>query len=229
MDLEDQAYYIIKMQSLLRKYRARKICLAKVESIYEKIYDPKRKRYFYYHRLKDMSSWRKPKILGKNDISKISPLYSREQSVGMIQRQFRRMKALHRVRMKFQKRVKATKDPKLKKIYYFNKITKQTFWELPEFMAGKINYDYDIDSGDENEKKKKKKKTDSESDEDDIRPPENNSEDENNGIVSGSEDSEGSGSESDTSEVKREKRQARRKYPRYLSLILGLSTFIRPP
>ena len=88
--------------------------------------------------------------------------------------------------------------------YYYNKVTQQTFWDLPEFMADKLKYAYDIDL-------REPKKSDSDSDQ--------SSEEEEEEDDESSDDDE-----SDTSSVAREKRRLERKYPRY-SYCVGVHFF----
>ena len=49
---------------------------------YEKIYDSKPEKYYYYDRLADKSSWKKPLLLLKSDIMKIAPPYVPEGEEG---------------------------------------------------------------------------------------------------------------------------------------------------
>lgn len=201
----DNVTIIVKLQAFARRIRDRKKVVSLLETRYEKIYDPNRKKCFYYDILNDTSSWKKPKLLGQSDISKVNSLYSAEESAGMIQRQFRRMVALRRCRMLYKKRVTAVKDKSNGQTYYYNKVTEQTFWTLPEFMGGKLKYNYNVTSD-----KKGDKRSDDES--------ASKSGDENRSESdSGEEDEEDSSDESkqsETSEELRERRRLQRKYPR---------------
>jgi hypothetical protein len=49
--------------------------LKQLNDRYEKIYDPRRERYYYYDKVKDESSWGKPLLLLKSDVNLISPTY----------------------------------------------------------------------------------------------------------------------------------------------------------
>lgn len=68
-------YGAIKIQSIARMIIVRSRLLKQLNQRYEKIYDPKRDKYYYYDTQKDKSSWRKPVLLLKSDISKIAPPY----------------------------------------------------------------------------------------------------------------------------------------------------------
>jgi hypothetical protein len=220
---------IIKLQSFLRRFKARKQCLLLLETRYEKIYDPKRKRHFYYDIIRDISSWKKPKLLKENDLQKISSLYTTDEALLMIQRQFRRVYALRRVRMLFQKRIKIKTDRRKKTTTFYNRATKVTFSKLPNFMKGKLNYDYEVMTEREEvstKSKKKKKKNESETDE-----SEEEDEIDDGGEEENHSDNEGASSASDSSSVIQAKRRAARVHPRSpsldsISLSLDLMTLV---
>jgi hypothetical protein len=218
---------IIKLQSFLRRFKARKQCLLLLETRYEKIYDPKRKRHFYYDIIRDISSWKKPKLLKENDLQKISSLYTTDEALLMIQRQFRRVYALRRVRMLFQKRIKIKTDRRKKTTTFYNRATKVTFSKLPNFMKGKLNYDYEVmTEREEVSTKSKKKKNESETDE-----SEEEDEIDDGGEEENHSDNEGASSASDSSSVIQAKRRAARVHPRSpsldsISLSLDLMTLV---
>jgi hypothetical protein len=70
-----QTYGAVKIQSIARMIIVRARLLKQLNDRYEKIYDPRRERYYYYDKLKDKSSWGKPLLLLKSDINLISPTY----------------------------------------------------------------------------------------------------------------------------------------------------------
>lgn len=79
-DTDDDAalmteYGAIKIQSLVRMLIVRSKLLKKINARYEKIYDPKRERFYYYDKVLDQSSWGKPPLLLNSDIAEISPLF----------------------------------------------------------------------------------------------------------------------------------------------------------
>jgi hypothetical protein len=212
---------ILKLQSLARRWKARKQCLLKLETRYEKIYDPKRKKFFYYDIIKDLSSWKKPKLFKENDLTKISALYTKDEAANLIQKQFRRFNALRRVRMLFQKRIKIQNNRRTKITTFYNKVTKVSFSKLPNFMSGKLNYEYEIgrESQQTKGKLKKKKKNESESEESEEEGDEDFDEEED-------KNSDAASSASDSSSVIQAKRRAARIHPRSplcLSVCLSLS------
>lgn len=221
-DSEISLHTIIKLQSWLRRYKARKECLDLLTTRYEKIYDPRRKKYFYYDIIRDLSSWKKPKLLKDQDIQKVSSLYSQEEAIILIQKFFRKIYSLRKVRMLFQQRIKIKRDTRQKKLTtYFNKVTKQTFSKLPNFMEGRLNYDYELnDFEDKKEMKLKKKKEKKESEsESESEESEDNLGNSDGGNVSGDDDA--NSVDSDSSSVVKAKRIAARIHPRssFISLI----------
>jgi hypothetical protein len=71
-------YGAIKIQSIARMIIVRSRVLKQLNERYEKIYDPRRERYYYYDKVSDKSSWGKPVLLLKSDIKVISPTYAFE-------------------------------------------------------------------------------------------------------------------------------------------------------
>ena len=203
--MSDNLAIILKLQAFARRIRDRKKVVTLLESKYEKIYDPNRKKYFYYNSLTDTSSWKKPKLLGRSDITKISSLYTEEEAAGMIQRQFRRMKALHLVRMMYKKNVTAIKDEGSGQTYYYNKVTDQTFWELPDFMGGKLKYNYKVNIPSTRKAETGVGSSDEDGSENDSSDSESDSDE---------EDSSDESAVSENSEELRQKRRMQRKYPR---------------
>jgi hypothetical protein len=191
---EKSIFLIIKVQKLIRKFVAKCKMAKMIEDSYEKIYDPKRKKYFYYNRVTDISSWKKPLLLKTGDLKQIHHLYTPDQAALMVQRQFWRMKALIRVRLMFQQICTEIKDESTNGVYYYNSKTSTSFWELPSFMNGRLDYKY--------------------------KDKNNQNENENNGSEGGSQGDEDSDDDSDEdsedSEIEREKRRLNRKYPRYI-------------
>lgn len=70
-----------KIQSIVRMVLVRSKLLKQINARYEKIYDPRRERFYYYDRVKDESSWGKPALLLKSDIAEISPTYVEGEEV----------------------------------------------------------------------------------------------------------------------------------------------------
>jgi len=48
--------------------------------------------------------------------------------------------SLHRVRLLYQQMIKSGKDAQSGRTYYVNPKTGKTLWELPQFMANRLNY-----------------------------------------------------------------------------------------
>eukprot|EP01036_Dinobryon_divergens_P025018 gene25018-33527_t len=140
MDIEKD-FNATVIQSLARRYIVRKTILQTLNERYEKIYDPKRKKCFYYDTRFDTSSWEKPRLFLKtSDVSKLSSIYSRDEAATVIQSRARGRISLHRVRILYQSCTKASKDPATGNTFYYNSKTRRTMWQLPTFMSGKLNY-----------------------------------------------------------------------------------------
>ena len=142
-DIEARVLSAIKLQSLARRYIARLRVIAIILKRTEKIWDPRRHEFYYYDIVTDRSSWRKPRALRNVEISDVAPTYQSDEASMMIVRQCRRRAALRKVRMLYQSVVVATYDESFAATYYYNPITGNTSWELPLFMNGKLDYAYD--------------------------------------------------------------------------------------
>ena len=82
----------IVIQCFFRSYKAKKICVSKAQQIIEKIYDPKTSSYYYYNKRLHSSRWSIPLFLhyANEDIFTISPTYTREEAIILIQSCMRR-------------------------------------------------------------------------------------------------------------------------------------------
>ena len=131
---------IVRAQCLARRFIVRARVLKKLRARFEKIYDFKRNRFYYYDTVTDMSSWRKHRLFRKHDVEFISPMFTNETGAEIIQKHWRRYMALMRVRMMYQSRVSAVPDARTGGIYYYNSYTGEAMWELPKFMKGKLTH-----------------------------------------------------------------------------------------
>jgi len=130
----------MKMQSLIRKFIARKRVLVVANKRYEKILDPKTGKYFYYDAVKDYAIWVKPYIFLHQDCDKIAQTYLDEEAATMVQRNFRRQVSLKAVRKQYREVVRLLEEPELPTAYYYNPRTFRTYWDLPTFMNGIYDY-----------------------------------------------------------------------------------------
>ena len=81
---------ILVIQCAFRVNLARKCFRKKLEGRYEKIYDPRREKFYYYDRQLRRSTWKKPVLVAYVGDLGIAPTYTEEQAAIMIQRQVRR-------------------------------------------------------------------------------------------------------------------------------------------
>lgn len=203
-DAELSWYCAIKVQSLCRRFLVRQRLLKEARNRYEKIFDPKRKRYYYYDSVTDKSTWIKPVQLLDKDLD-VAPTYIPEQAALKIQRMIRLHLAKLKVRTMYQEILTTGLDPASGYPYFQNSRSGLTMWALPLFMNGKMNYARKPAKDPKFLKKVFPKPVgDDEDDEDE--------EDESESDEESAEDSEGL---SEDSETIREKRRQKRKYPRY--------------
>ena len=143
MDLEIQNHCALRVQTATRILLARRRVVRLIQARFEKIFDPRRKEYYYYDTVNDVATWDKPLLLGEGDIEEIAQTYTDDEAATMISRQLLRRAALRRVRMLYQTVIVATYDEGYGATYYFNPLTEHTSWELPLFMNGCLDYKYD--------------------------------------------------------------------------------------
>jgi hypothetical protein len=195
-------FSVVKIQSLVRRFLTRLKVLTDTFQRYEKIWDPKRKKFYYYDKLKDKSSWIKPVLLLKHDLFDIAPTYLPEQAIKKVQSYLRKFSALKRVRLLYQATIEITIDEETGKRTYYNPRSGRSANKLPAFMKGRLDYR-------KYPKKKRPKKPDSSS--------ESDSEDSEAGL---------------DAEARRQRRRLRRKYPRlapvyFASFVLVCLLFCR--
>ena len=143
MEHEFKVSSILIIQKYLRRYIERCRIYRIVTARYEKIYDPKRKRYYYYDNETDTSSWQKPKLLLGGDILEVAPTYTPDQAALILQKALWRRASLKRVRMLYQKIVIMAIDDNSGLPYYYNPRSGRSSWYLPKFMNNRFDYDYD--------------------------------------------------------------------------------------
>jgi hypothetical protein len=152
-EFDAESYSTIKVQALIRRFLVRSRALKDVYKRYEKIFDPKRKRYYYYDKEKNKSSWMKPVLLLKKDLADVAPTYTRDQAARKLQNVFRKCMAKLKVRILYQGALTTIADEKTGKRLFYNPRSGRTFEKLPLFMKGRLDH-----------KRKKVKKEESESD-----------------------------------------------------------------
>lgn len=141
---ESYLNHVILAQSSIRRFIARCYIHRYIRSKYEKVYDPKKRIYFYYNVQNDRSSWTKPILLLESDITIISPTYSLQEATLLIQKQIKRFLALLKVRILYKSTVTELYDESTGSAYYYSKKTGLSFWYLPLFMKGTLDHQYKI-------------------------------------------------------------------------------------
>lgn len=132
-------YNVIRLQAIVRTFLIRSKLIKDISARYEKIYDPKRRRFYYYDKVKDKSSWVKPALLLNRELP-VAATYTPEQAAFKIQRVARRMLALLKVRLQYQGAVMKVTDENSNDAYYYNPKTGASMWRLPSFMNDRLDY-----------------------------------------------------------------------------------------
>lgn len=132
-----------KIQSTIRRFLSRCRLYHLVVGRFEKIFDPKRKRFYYYDKVMDRSSWKKPSVLRKTEILEISPTYTQDEAAMLIQRNLLRRAALRKVRVLYKKTVQVVVDEASKRKSYLNPLTGSHSHKLPNFMGGRLDHGYE--------------------------------------------------------------------------------------
>lgn len=210
--MDVQEYSIIKIQAAIRVFLVRTRTLKQIRQRYEKIYDPRRKRFYYYDKEKDKSSWYKPSLLMNHDLDDIAPTFTRDEAATKIQCIVRRYLAKLRVRLLYQQTVMTVKDSQSNYEYYYNPLAGTTRWELPNFMLGRLNHQRKPPR--KNIPKPKKKNDSSNKQKKDDKAEEIIVEEKEEVKEESSDSDDESDAESETSEMRREKRRQNRKFPR---------------
>lgn len=134
-------FSVIKFQSFIRLFLVRCKLLKAINSRYEKIYDPRRQKHYYYDKEKDTSSWNKPVLLLNGDVERVAPTYLDDQAATMIQTRIRMVLALLRVRLLYQSILITSVDEASGANYYYNPRSEVTMWDLPYFMNNRLDYE----------------------------------------------------------------------------------------
>lgn len=135
-----------KLQSILRSFLVRRKILKQIFARYEKIYDPKRHQYYYYDKLHDRSSWIKPLLMLNSDFPEVSPTYTKDQAIIVLQLFFRRIRAVRRVRALYHTVVNVIEDYAQGTKQYLNTKTGIARPNLPGFMGGRF-YEFESSQG----------------------------------------------------------------------------------
>lgn len=141
LDREMKISCIIRMQALARRYFSRCKVVRFINKRFEKIWDPKTDKYYYYDTKLDKSSWTKPSILLDAEIDDIAPTYLDEPAALMVQRQYRRLVALRKVQKLYKEVISEISDETTETKYYFNPRLFTTHWDLPAFMQGEYDHE----------------------------------------------------------------------------------------
>jgi hypothetical protein len=202
-DEQLEIFSITQIQAIARKWAVRTKLVKKLQARYEKIYDPRKKKYYYYDKELDRSAWKKPRLLLDKDVSQVSPTYTDDAAAVLIQTRARMKNASLRVRLDYQASLFVGSDAESGAPYYYNSMTDNTMWELPPFMNGHLTHSRKevvvpvVESA----------KASTEGEED-------GEEDDGEGDGEGEGDGDLDNDDDDDSEAGRQRKRMRRRYPR---------------
>ncbi|KAJ0406040.1 hypothetical protein P43SY_010096 [Pythium insidiosum] len=127
-----------RIQSLFRKRAARLALRRLLTTVYEKVYDPETRSYFYFCKQTNTSSWDKPRLLRDDDLSPAqeAPRDAKQhEAARKIQTLFRNRATRVFLRDLALGYIEKHFDDDSKAWYYFNHRTNQSFWERPRHAA----------------------------------------------------------------------------------------------
>ena len=131
-----------RVQALARRMFARQEAYARVVVVWERVYDPVRARSYYYNVLTDCAQWTRPSPLLWREIEEVSPTFTAEQAVLLIQCASRRLLRVRVARNELVKVLSKVFEEESGTSYYFNSKTGATSWTKPR-MLGR----YDVEDG----------------------------------------------------------------------------------
>lgn len=134
----DSTQAAVCLQALARRFLARTSVIELIRRRWEKAYDPRRRRYYYFDTKEGISRWRKPRLLWSHDIIEISPTYHPDYAAVLIQRQWRAWTARVRVATLYGQTVRLLVDEQSGNEYWYNPRTGAATWELPQFMTTQV-------------------------------------------------------------------------------------------
>ena len=138
------------IQAYFRQRVFRRALLRRLAEHVERVYDPHSRRYFYYHKRTQVTSWDKPKLLKTEDlnpenprlsISKVAlsaivktPVTDPTEAAVAIQGLFRLRQAKRRAKISAQSRFEKVYDETQDVWYYFDRISGASQWTKPSVL-----------------------------------------------------------------------------------------------
>ncbi len=138
---EIQGIMAIQIQKIARGFLVRCTQIKYFRVRFEKIWDPRRNKHYYYDKETDLSAWKLPLLFIKHDhYLDIAPTFLPDDAARIIQTMGRRIMGLHRTQLQFKEVWEEVFDFYSGSNYYANRKTFQSVWVLPKFMRGKYDH-----------------------------------------------------------------------------------------
>eukprot|EP00752_Nemacystus_decipiens_P011953 g10598.t1 len=130
----------VHAQRVVRGFLGRLAALRQANLVYEKIFDPRTRGYYYYNTHTFETTWTPPKvvtrILGEfGDLDTIAPTYTEEEAAIMLQAAWRRRRGIRMARALLASVVSKILDEASGAHYYFNSLTGETSWSKPALFG----------------------------------------------------------------------------------------------
>ena len=137
-DAEFLSSVALTIQRTIRRFLSRCRVVKVLNERIEKIYDPRRKLYYYYDSVADTSSWLKPALLRDSDIQLIAPTFTPDEASRHITNLMLRLRSLRLVQRAFAQSIEEVKEGGTK--FYRRLKTGDALLQLPNFMEGTLKH-----------------------------------------------------------------------------------------
>lgn len=165
-DAEFLSSIAVTIQRNIRRFLSRCRIVKLINERIEKIYDPRRKLYYYYDSVADTSSWLKPALLRDSDIQVVAPTFTPDEASRHITNLMRRLRSLRLIQRAFAQSIEEVKEGGKK--FYMRLKTGETLLKLPSFMEGTMRHDPPLRHADDDEDEDENDEDAEESDDEDY-------------------------------------------------------------
>jgi hypothetical protein len=122
-----------KVQGFMRFVHLRRLMREEVRRVWDRFYDSKKRRHFYYHKFTRQVSWTKPRLLGREELR---PFLTPNEAAFKMQQLYRNFRAREVAREHLRSQWERIYDPNAGNFYYFYGgcsplVEEQTRWSQP--------------------------------------------------------------------------------------------------